>query len=465
QNGLWGVASLRGELLWEPRYSAIFAVPFGEQPGWYGLRDDSYERLATLDAGQRPVLDTAAQLALSGAELILLSRDATGHLTADTATGTAYLLPPAVGETLFETAPLYTLRRVTERREALAVADVPLPPYVLCPVTEIGIDEERAVRTYPEQLLSRLVGGEGPLALEEFTILDLDISETGDVYHRLALTLEVTPRRRPGSDSGTLWGEPEEDGRCRLTLGMTLYRAEQEGRRWLCAAAPDGVPFEGLPEPAAWEPPVWRYQARQLQNRYEQMMAGEAEERVFYENESITLLEERRLEPDEEGRAYRYRVTVARLDGEERESLFDMPYAMGDITVRAVTDQGLLVITWRSLYASSGFEGSFGLLTAEGFAPMLEKATCLGEGPDAIYLIGQRNDVRGIYVMNTVTGLLRLLCPLPGAPFSPQLHSARLLLADPARLLLAWPTGGDEAYEIFSVTLPRGETTRLWPQP
>lgn len=51
QDGLWGVVDLEGQTVVEIAYEAVFAAPFGDAPGWYGLRDGAYELLDDLDAG------------------------------------------------------------------------------------------------------------------------------------------------------------------------------------------------------------------------------------------------------------------------------------------------------------------------------------------------------------------------------------------------------------------------------
>ena len=62
----------------------------------------------------------------------------------------------------------------------------------------------------------------------------------------------MLPQRQRDSESGTLWGEPGEDGVCRLSLETVLYQAvAQDGQAYLCAVGQsEDSPFETLPDKA-----------------------------------------------------------------------------------------------------------------------------------------------------------------------------------------------------------------------
>ena len=80
--------------------------------------------------------------------------------------------------------------------------------------------------------------------------------------------------------------------------------------------------------------------------------------------------------------------------------------------------------------------------------------------------MGQRGEVRGIYGMDLKSNQLRLLCTLPGEPFSTVRRNLILQSIGQHALTLAWPSpAGDHCYEVYSISLPRGEITQLWPQP
>ena len=468
KEGLWGVVDLLGETLVDFSYEAVFSAPFGDSPGWYGLRDGAYELLAPIDAGQRPVLDTAAQLALSGAGLVLLEKEERGVLVADTATGTAYLLPDNTGERLFGEMPLFSVVHVVERNGVLDVSGVPTPPYALFPVVPAGDNPEQAALAYPALLLSNMSYSGGRLGLTRYTLSDVSIAETGDAYYTLTFAAQIEPQREAGKAAGTLWGEPGENGMCDLSLELTVYLATTEsGQAYLCAVGQDEVsPFAQLPEAALWEPLSYRYTTTPLEKRYTQMMAGAVEEHVFFEDEQATYIEERRLERAEGSVGYRYRITVARLEEEQRHTLFDMPDALGDLNVLEVTQQGMLVTTWCYAYASSGWEGSLGILNDAGFSPLLARAVLIGRRENRCYFVGERGEVRGIYGMDLKSNQLRLLCTLPGEPFSTVRRNLILQSIGQHALTLAWPSpAGDHCYEVYSISLPRGEITQLWPQP
>ena len=466
QDGLWGVVDLEGQTVVEIAYEAVFAAPFGDAPGWYGLRDGAYELLDDLDAGQRPVLDAAAQAALSGAGLVLLERQERGLLVADTATGTAYLLPQDTGERLFEDAPLFTVVSVVQRNGALEVSGVPVPPYAMYPVTAAGEQPAQAALDYAQQLFSGMLYNGTGLSLTDYTLTDVSLIEVGDVYYRLAIEAQVLPQRQRDSESGTLWGEPGEDGVCRLSLETVLYQAvAQDGQAYLCAVGQsEDSPFETLPDKAAVETTQYRYTPVPLEKRYAELMAGAVEEHVFYEDEQATYIEERRLFHTEGAMGYSYRITVSRLEDGGRTTLFDMPDSLGDLKVVGEVPQGLLVTTWRYAYASSGWEGSVGYLSDEGFSALLESAFFVGRRGQKCYFVGQRGEVRGIYAMNLGSGRLSLLCSLPGDAFSTVRRSLVLQAIQEDCMLLAWPVSqGEHRYEVFSISLPQGDISRLWP--
>ena len=466
KDGLWGVVDPEGQAVVEFAYEAIFAAPFGDAPGWYGLRDGAYELLGELNAGQRPVLDAAAQAALSGAGLVLLERQERGVLVADTATGTAYLLPHDTGERLFEDAPLFTVVNVVQRNGALEVSGVPMPPYATFPVVRAGEQPAQSALAYAEQLFSGMLYSGGGLGLTDYALSDVSVMEVGDVYYRLSLQAQVVPQRQKDSEAGTLWGEPGEDGVCRLSLETVLYQAVgQDGQAYLCAVGQQEYsPFAELPEKAAVETTEYRYTPVPLEKRYAELMAGAVEEHVFYEDEQATYIEERRLVHTEGAMGYSYRITVSRLEDGRRTTLFDMPDSLGDLKVIERMQQGLLVTTWRYAYASSGWEGSVGYLTDEDFSPLLESAFFVGRRDQKCYFVGQRGEVRGIYAMNLENGRLSLLCSLPEDAFSTVRRSLFLQAIKEDRMVLAWPVTQDEhRYEVFSISLPQGQTTRLWP--
>ena len=78
----------------------------------------------------------------------------------------------------------------------------------------------------------------------------MSLIEVGDVYYKLAIEAQVLPQRQRDSESGTLWGEPGEDGVCRLSLETVLYQAvAQDGQAYLCAVGQsEDSPFETLPD-------------------------------------------------------------------------------------------------------------------------------------------------------------------------------------------------------------------------
>ena len=66
--------------------------------------------------------------------------------------------------------------------------------------------------------------------------------------------------------------------------------------------------------------------------------------------------------------------------------------------------------------------------------------------------------------MNLENGRLSLLCSLPEDAFSTVRRSLFLQAIKEDRMVLAWPVTQDEhRYEVFSISLPQGQTTRLWP--
>ena len=141
-----------------------------------------------------------------------------------------------------------------------------------------------------------------------------------------------------------------------------------------------------------------------------------------------------------------------------------MPDSLGDLKVVGEVPQGMLVTTWRYAYASSGWEGSVGYLSDEGFSALLESAFFVGRRGQKCYFVGQRGEVRGIYAMNLGSGRLSLLCSLPGDTFSTVRRSLVLQAIQEDCMLLAWPVSqGEHRYEVFSISLPQGEISRLWP--
>ena len=239
----------------------------------------------------------------------------------------------------------------------------------------------------------------------------------------------------------------------------------QDGQAYLCAVGQsEDSPFETLPDKAAVETTQYRYTPVPLEKRYAELMAGAVEEHVFYEDEQATYIEERRLFHTEGAMGYSYRITVSRLEDGGRTTLFDMPDSLGDLKVVGEVPQGLLVTTWRYAYASSGWEGSVGYLSDEGFSALLESAFFVGRRGQKCYFVGQRGEVRGIYAMNLGSGRLSLLCSLPGDTFSTVRRSLVLQAIQEDCMLLAWPVSqGEHRYEVFSISLPQGEISRLWP--
>ena len=466
KNGLWGAVDLEGNEQLPFVYDAIFSAPFGENPGWYGLREREYILLNALEESRRPVLDNAAQLALSGAGLLLLERQKEGCLVADTSTGTAYLLPHSTGERLFGDAPLFTVVQVAQRDGQLAVAEVPTPPYALYPVLPLGSDREKAALTYADALLKDLLYRGDALGLLDYSLGSVSILEEGEFYLTLALNVKATPQRETGKGTGCLWGETDSLGSADLSLRITVYEGKNEaGTSYLCAAGPDEQnPFTGLPPAAEWAPVSYRYEPTPLAKRYTELMAGGVEEHVFYEDSRRTLVEERRLEKLENTAGYRYRITLSAIEGEERITLFDMPDAMGEITVLDEGKNGFLVTTWHHAYASSGWEGSLGYLTDAGFSPILERAFLIGRRGQTCYFVGQRDGVRGIYRLSEREGILHFLCPLPGEDFSTVRRSLFLQSITNDSLTLAWPDArSSHRYTVYRISLPYGDTKRLWP--
>ena len=107
------------------------------------------------------------------------------------------------------------------------------------------------------------------VGLTDYALSDVSVREVGDVYYRLSLQAQVVPQRQKDSEAGTLWGEPGEDGVCRLSLETVLYQAVgQDGQAYLCAVGQQEYsPFAELPEKAAVETTEYRYTPVPLEKR------------------------------------------------------------------------------------------------------------------------------------------------------------------------------------------------------
>ena len=468
RDSLLGVVSQTGDIIFYPAFDAIFLLPAGDAPGWYGRRGEQYTLLQALPAGSRPILESAQLKALPGTTLLLQQRQEDGWWAADTATGTSYLLPVETGERLFGTNPVFSLVQVTERGGAPAAGSYPQPLYATLPVLILpeGGTLEQAALDYPALLLSRMAHSGGALGLTDFVVESCSAS-LGDRRATVHFTCTVAPQYDLLDPAvGSLWGEPGEDGRCRLTLALSLFEAvDESGRLLLCAMvdAETGQALHGLPTPRATET-AYRYITRPLQRLYTELLAGAVEERVFYESDTATYIEARRLLRDGTPSQYHYQSEVLRLTvGEETpQPLFSMPEPLGGILAVAASEEGLLVSTWAHLFASSGQDGALGLLTDTGFTPLLEQAQVLGGRDGLLYLLARSEQGEGLHVLELEDLSHRLLSPFPIA--GPGRRPLLQAITESA-CILALPTEGSAtAYEVYSVDRTTGAAALLFPQ-
>lgn len=467
QDGLFGVVSLTGSTIFYPAYDAIFLQPSGDRPGWIGRQGDRYTLMQALPPGSAPVLEGAQLLALSGASLLLQQRQQQGWWVADIATGTSHLLPVEVAERLFGDNPVFSLVQVTVRGGSLAAGSYPQPPYVSQPVLQLQAGEapEQAAPAYPALLLARMAYSGTALGLTDYSVESCTVA-LSDRHAVVSFGCVVWPQVDPLDPVvGSGWGDPGEDGGCRLELSVTLCEAVDDAGRLLLCAVERGESeqaLQGLPQPRSTEV-AHRYSPQPLARLYTELLAGAVEERVFYENESATYIEARRLVREGAPEQYRYQSEVLRLEAgaQQPQRLFSMPSSLGGIRAVAESPQGgLLVSTWAHLFASSGQDGDFGLLTEEGFAPLLEQAQVLGQREGAIYLLARSEQGEGLHVLEAEGLTHRLLAELPlGSPGGrPQLQAIT-----GQHCILAWPGEGAMAYRIIAVDRTTGEAMVLFP--
>ena len=262
-----------------------------------------------------------------------------------------------------------------------------MPPYATFPVVRAGEQPAQSALAYAEQLFSGMLYSGGGLGLTDYALSDVSVMEVGDVYYRLSLQAQVVPQRQKDSEAGTLWGEPGEDGVCRLSLETVLYQAVgQDGQAYLCAVGRSIPPLPSCPKRLPWRPPNTATRRCPWKNGMPSSWRGPWRSMSFTRTSRPPISRRRRLVHTEGAMGYSYRITVSRLEDGRRTTLFDMPDSLGDLKVIERMQQGLLVTTWRYAYASSGWEGSVGYLTDEGFSPLLESAFFVGRRDQKCYL-------------------------------------------------------------------------------
>jgi len=459
--GLWGALSYEGEVLVPFAYDALFPAPFGDRPGWYGRTGDDYELLMPLPSSTVPVLTDAEQAALNGATLVLLQRQGEQCRVADIATGSAYALPKEAALRIFGEAPLFTLANVQLYGKTLSPSGYPTPAYAIAPVLAVsdGAGVDATVLSYPAVLLSRHFNAGGALGIHDYRLNSVTIEEQGDAYFVLKLDCDVKPQQRAAA-----WGEPNEHGWVMgRELTVTLFiGVDDTGRQQICAVRQGdelwyASPFSGGPSEES-QPPEgpWRYTPETREDVYSAMLEGWVEERVFYEDEENTWIAARRLESGS------YRTSILRLKAGEDEAGFvcDLPESYGQPSLVAASDGGLFITTWNNVFASSGSPGPMGLLTEDGFAPLLQDAVLLGTRGMRAYLLGGDE----VYEFNLANRALRVLCSAP-LNYGNSLELPHLQSITSEALYVAWPVthGLIPGYEVYRISASSGEAVRVYP--
>ncbi|HWP80796.1 MAG TPA: hypothetical protein VN446_09165 [Candidatus Acidoferrum sp.] len=459
--GLWGALSYDGEVLVPFAYDALFPAPFGDRPGWYGRSGTDYELLMSLPSSTVPVLSDAEQAALNGATLVLLQRQGEQCRVADIATGSAYALPRQVADRIFGEAPLFTLATVQLYGKSLSPSGYPTPAYAIAPVLTVsessGVDG--TVLSYPAVLLSRLFNAGGAIGITDYRLNAIAVEEQGGVYFILKLDCDVKPQK-----GAAAWGEPNEQGWVmggELTVTVFIGVGDT-GTQQICAVRQRdelwyASPFSGGPseEPQPPEGP-WRYTPETREDVYSAMLEGWVEERVFYEDDEYTWIAARRLE---EGS---YHTSIQRLaaGAEEKQYICELPESCGQPAFVAAAEDGLFVTTWNNVFASSGSPGPMGLLTEDGFAPLLQDAVLLGGRGMRAYLLGGDE----VYEFNIANRALRALCQAPPS-YGNSLELPHLQSITSETLYVAWPVshGLIPGYEVYRISASSGEAVRVYP--
>ncbi len=459
--GLWGALSIEGEVLVPFTYDALFPAPFGDRPGWYGRIGDEYELLMALPSSTVPVLTDAEQAALNGATLVLLQRQGEQCRVADIATGSAYALPREVADRIFGEAPLFTLANVQLYGKTLSPSAYPTPAYAIAPVLSVveaaGVDG--TVLSYPAVLMSRLLNAGGAVGIADYRLNSVTIEEQGDAYFILKLDCDAKPLH-----GAAAWGETNEHGWVMGSeLTVTVFvGVDDTGAQKICAVRQGdelwyASPFSGGlsegPKPA--EGP-WRYTPETREDVYSAMLEGWVEERIFHEDDRSTWIAARSLQSGS------YRTSILRLDAEADTAHFvcDLPESYGQPALVAATEEGLFITTWNNVFASSGSPGPMGLLTEDGFAPLLQDAVLLGTRGMRAYLLSRDQ----VYEFNIANRALRQLCVAP-PNYTNSLELPHLQSITSEALYVAWPVshGLIPGYEVYRISASSGEAVRIFP--
>ena len=138
----------------------------------------------------------------------------------------------------------------------------------------------------------------------------------------------------------------------------------------------------------------------------------------------------------------------------------DLPESYGQPALVAATEEGLFITTWNNVFASSGSPGPMGLLTEDGFAPLLQDAVLLGTRGMRAYLLSRDQ----VYEFNIANRALRQLCVAP-PNYTNSLELPHLQSITSEALYVAWPVshGLIPGYEVYRISASSGEAVRIFP--
>jgi hypothetical protein len=417
--------------------------------------------LMPLPSSAVPVLTDAEQAALNGATLVLLQRQGEQCRVADIATGSAYALPREAADRIFGEAPLFTLANVQLYGKTLYPSGYPTPAYAIAPVLTVsnGAGVDATVLSYPAVMISRLFNAGGALGIHDYRLNSVTIEEQGDAYFVLKLNCDVKPQQ-----GAAAWGEPNEHGWVmgrELTVAVFIGVGDN-GSQQICAVRQGeelwyASPFSGGPseEPQPTEGP-FRYTPETREDVYSAMLEGWVEERVFYEDEARTWISARRLDAG----SYRTSILMLRAGETEAEFVCELPESYGQPALVAASEDGLFITTWNNVFASSGSPGPMGLLTEDGFAPLLQDAVLLGTRGMRAYLLGGDE----VYEFNLSNRALRILCNAPES-YGNSFELPHLQSITSEALYVAWPVshGLIPGYEVYRISASSGEAVRVYP--
>ncbi len=458
--GLYGAISFTGEVLVPFLYEALFPAPYGDRPGWYGKTAEGYDLLMPLPSETSPVLSQSEQAALSGATLVLLQRQGEGARIANVATGTAYSIPRETADSLFGDSPLFTLVTVQTVGTKLAASNYPTPAYAVAPVLEVAdeVGVDGAALSYPSLLATRLLYSGGQLGIEQYTVDSVSITEQGEAYFTMQTVFDITPQ-----EGSVAWGVPAEDGIIHdISATLSVFvGVDDDGTQLLCAVRQGEELWYNSPftsGPLEVEPPQTptRYEPEVREDIYSALAEGWIEQRVFYEDEDTSWISARSLVEN----VYITTVyTMSAQDGVLTEH-YKLENGLGWPEVFAVTEDGLFVTTWQHVFASSGSTGDMGIITKDGFEPLLSDSVLIGIRGNIAYLQSGYE----VYELNTANKATRLLTATPenylqayGSPIVQGITNDTIHVA--------WPTSQRliPDYEVYKISTSSGEMEMVYP--